>query len=60
MARGLPRTSLPASALVRSLEELAVADPADTRQSFGERVGQWLDFKDAITLYSVLNAGVGG
>ena len=25
MARGLPRTSLPASALVRSLEELAVA-----------------------------------
>lgn len=37
-----------------------MADPADTRQSFGERVGQWLDFKDAITLYSVLNAGMGG
>lgn len=60
MARGLPRTSLSASALVRTLEELAVADPADTRQSFGERVGQWLDFKDAITLYSVLNGGAGG
>lgn len=37
-----------------------MADPAETRQSFGERVGQWLDFKDAITLYSALNGGAGG
>lgn len=33
-----------------------MADIGDSRQSFGERLGQWLDFKDAISLYSVLHS----
>lgn len=35
-----------------------MADIADSRQSFGERLAQWLDFKDAISLYSVLHGGL--
>ena len=37
-----------------------MADVADSRQSFGERLGQWLDFKDAISLYSVLHGDLSG
>lgn len=29
----------------------------ESRQSFAERLGQWLDFKDSLALYSALNAG---
>ena len=60
MAQGVPRTSLHASRLIRVLAELTGADVADSRQSLGERVGQWLDFKDAIALYSVLHEGAPG
>lgn len=35
-----------------------MAEIADSRQSFGERLAQWLDFKDAISLYSVLHGGL--
>lgn len=56
MAQGLPRTSFNRSSLVRTLADLAVAEAAESRQSFAERLGQWLDFKDALPLYSVLNA----
>lgn len=34
-----------------------VTDVAESKQSFAERLGQWLDFADALTLFSALNAG---
>ncbi|WP_366945202.1 DUF3348 family protein [Zoogloea sp.] len=55
MAREVSRAQFHSSRLIRVLEGLAVADIADSRQSFGERLAQWLDFKDAISLYSVLH-----
>lgn len=55
MTREVPRTRFHSSKLIRILEDLAMADIPDSRQSFGERLGQWLDFKDAISLYSVLH-----
>lgn len=48
------------SRLIRVLEDLAVVTVADSRQPLGERLGQWLDFKDAISLYSVLHGGPSG
>lgn len=60
MPREIPRTRFHSSKLIRVLEDLAVADIADSRQSFGERLGQWLDFKDAISLYSVLHGDISG
>ena len=59
MARGLPHTSFNSSRLVRVLADLAVTDVADSKQSFAERLGQWLDFTDAMSLFSALNASVG-
>lgn len=56
MAQGLPRTRFNSSRLVRVLAELALADVPESKQSFAERLGQWLDFGDALTLYSALNA----
>lgn len=60
MTREVPRTRFHSSRLIRILEDLAVADIADSRQSFGERLGQWLDFKDAISLYSVVHGDLSG
>lgn len=54
MTRGLRRATFNRSALVRILSEVTpetVAPPYD----FGERLGQWLDFSDALALFSVLN-----
>ena len=59
MARGLPRTSFNSSRFVRVLADLAVADVADGKLSLAERLGQWLDFTDAIDLFSALNAAAG-
>ena len=58
MVREVSRTQFHSSRLIRVLEGLAVADIADSRQSFGERLAQWLDFKDAISLYAVLHGGL--
>lgn len=58
MARGLPHTSFNSSRLVRILADLAVSDVADAKQSFAERLGQWLDFTDAMSLFSALKASV--
>lgn len=55
MARGSPRTSFDSSRLIRALSDLVTLDVADTRQSFADRLGQWLDFADAIALFSALN-----
>lgn len=55
MARGSPRTSFDSSRLIRALSDLVSTDAAPTRQSFADRLGQWLDFADAIALFSALN-----
>lgn len=59
MARGLQHATFNRSALVRVLSG-AVPDVSGPKYDFGERLGQWLDISDALTLYSVLNAGAGG
>lgn len=55
MAYGLPGTSLNSARLVRVLANLAVAEVVESKQSLAERVGQWLDFTDAMALFSALN-----
>src|SRR5690606_39826039 len=32
---------------------------ADPKQTFAERLGEWLDLKDALALYSALNSAAG-
>lgn len=58
MTRGLQRATFNRSALVRHLSEVA-PETSDPKYDFGERLGQWLDFSDALTLSSVLNSGAG-
>lgn len=55
MARGSLRTSFDSSRLIRALSDLVSTDAAPPRQSFADRLGQWLDFADAIALFSALN-----
>lgn len=57
MAQGISRTALNHSSLVRALDGLAVAEVSESKQSFAERLGQWLGFNEALSLYSVLNPG---
>lgn len=57
MAQGLPRTRFNTSSLVRALADLVDADVPGSKQSFAERLGQWVDFPDALSLFSALNAG---
>lgn len=45
------------AALPRVLGELGVTEGAAAKQDFAERLGEWLDFNDAIALYGALNAG---
>lgn len=54
MASGLLRTTFNRSELVRILSETAPPDVAPP-YDFGERLGKWLDFTDALTLYPILN-----
>jgi len=56
MTRVLPRTNFNSSRLIRFLSDLDLASVGEARQSFAERLGQWLDVNNAITLYSALNA----
>lgn len=57
MAQELPHTRFNSSRLVRALAELTATEAPESRQSFAERLGQWLDFKDSLALYSALNPG---
>ena len=57
MAQRLPRTRFNSSALVRVLSEFVETDLSASKQSFAERLGQWLDIGDALTLFSALDAG---
>ena len=56
MARELPRASFNRSRLVGVLADLAATELADSKQPFAERVGQWLDVRDSIALFSTLGA----
>lgn len=59
MSRALQHATFNRSALVRVLSG-AVPELAGPKYDFGERLGQWLDISDALTLYSVLNSGAEG
>lgn len=56
MAQGLPRTRFNSSTLVRVLAHLVDTDAPESKQSFAERLGQWLAFADALSLFSTLDA----
>lgn len=58
MTRELQRATFNRSALVRVLSDTLPEVP-DPKYDFGERLGQWLDFSDALTLFSVLNTEAG-
>lgn len=58
MTRELQRATFNRSALVRVLSD-TTPEVTDPKYDFGERLGQWLDFSDALTLYSVLNSEAG-
>lgn len=59
MAQGISQTALNHSSLVRALADLAVVEVPESKQSFADRLGQWLGFNEALSLYSVLNADAG-
>jgi hypothetical protein len=55
MATGLPRTHLSSSTLIRLLHEHAGAEGVEAKQTFAERLSQWLGWTDAIALSAVMN-----
>lgn len=52
MTQSSPGTNFNSSRLVRFLAELSIVDTAESKQAFAERLGQWLDFADAIALHA--------
>ena len=54
MTRALPRTSLYSASLVRFLTENAYLAPARQADDVGQKLGDWLDFRQAIALHGVL------
>ena len=58
MTGGLQRTTFNRSGLVRILSE-TIPDTIDPQYDLGQRLGQWLEFADALALYSALNSGTG-
>lgn len=67
MRSSLPPTSFNSPRLIRLLAELAAnpagedaADSKQSKQSFAERLGHWLDLNDAIALSGALAASAGG
>ena len=55
MTRALPRASLYSASLVRFLTENALLAPARPAEDVGQKLGDWLDFRQAIALHGVLN-----
>jgi len=55
MTRALTRTHFHSSQLIRTLADLAVLETTGPAAAFGEKLGLWIDFADAITLTGVLN-----
>lgn len=58
MAGASLRTTFNRSGLVRILSG-TLPETVDPQYDFGERLGQWLDFTDALALSSVLNGSTG-
>lgn len=56
MKRALPRTNFNSSKLIRFLSELSIVDTLESKQTFSERLGEWLDLSDAITLHAAHGA----
>ena len=54
MTRALPRASLYSASLVRFLTENALLAPARQAEDVGRKLGDWLDFRQAIALHGVL------
>jgi len=55
MTRALPRAHIHSSRLVRFLTENALIDAVPRSEDVGQRLGDWLDFRQAIALHGVLN-----
>lgn len=60
MATGLPRAARHGASLVRALADLADARLAEPGLTFGERLGHWLAWTDAISLSTALSAAPTG
>ena len=56
MRRALPGTNFNSSRLTRFLADLSLVDAGGSKQAFAERLGQWLNFADAITLHAAHGA----
>lgn len=57
MTRATTRTHFHSSPLIRTLADLAILETAEPAVAFGEKLGLWIDFTDAIALTAVNNAG---
>ena len=55
--QALSRINFNSSRLIRFLAELAIVGGAESRQAFTQRLGQWVSFTDAGTLYTALDSG---
>ena len=55
MTRALPRTHFNSSRLTRFLTENAMVDAASVTDDVGQKLGDWLNFRQAIALHGVLN-----
>lgn len=55
MTRALPRASFYSASLVRFLTENALLAPARQAEDVGQKLGDWLDFRQAIALHGVLH-----
>ena len=55
MTRALPRGHFNSSRLVRFLTENQLADAAPAGDDIGQKLGDWLNFRQAIALHTVLN-----
>ncbi|WP_299514923.1 DUF3348 family protein [uncultured Limnohabitans sp.] len=54
MTRALPRAHINSSSLVRFLTENAMLDAAQAGEGVGQKLGDWLNFRQAIALHGVL------
>ena len=54
MTQAVLRTHFNTSGLIRLLADLAPADGVPSPQAFAQRLGQWVSFTDAMTLYAAL------
>ena len=57
MTRPLPRAHFNSAPLVRFLTENAMMEAVQATEDVGRQLGDWLNFRQAIALQSVLQAG---